>query len=416
MTDTWSRLRARHSTKSADKASRRTLLRVRPARTAGVVAALLAVAGAGSWAVVVTTSGPNGTAQQPTSGVSETLSSAPEIAVPGGAAPGIAGFNDVWCTAASACVAVGASAQGAGTAAESGDGGVQWAAVTLPAGTKALGAVECDGATCLAVGAGVVLRSTTGGRSWAAVTDPAPLADLLGVSCASAADCVAVGVVSDPIRGTSGAAIRSTDGGVTWTSVSLAGYEDQALDTVFCPSATACIAGGDVIDVSHDGGATWQAATVTGGLQVVRSVSCPTSGRCVAVGPNAQAAHGPSAQPTAVVSSDGGATWNPVPVPAGSGALDTVSCPTATSCTASGGSATDGTATSLVSSNGGATWTAAPAPALSGVAALSCPPTSTGCVEAGRGSAAADPAVSLVGPGAPSSAGNTANVALSKVG
>ena len=82
------------------------------------------------------------------------------------------------------------------------------------------------------------------------------------VECPSPSLCVAVGgMLGTPATGT---ILRSTDGGVTWSSQLSA--PTNYLSSVACPSPSTCVAvgfGGTILR-STDGGSTWTSVLVTG--------------------------------------------------------------------------------------------------------------------------------------------------------
>lgn len=416
----------------------RTLERRRAPRltplTVLVGAVVLAAVGVGGWALAAQSSGGTGGSSAGASagggsgggggsgsgsaggvvgGGAVSVDRAPVLALPGGAAPRVAGFNGVWCSS-STCLAVGAAADGAGTVAQSTSGGASWSAVAVPASTSALGAVACaTGQDCVAVGSDVVLQSTDGGSSWSAVADPEPDADLVSVACPTATLCVAVGATANPDHDMSGAAVVSTDGGVTWSAANPVGYADQPLDSVSCPSSSTCVAVGAVIDVSADGGSSWQVRTVPGGIQSLSSVACSSATQCVAVGPSPSAAVDPDAVAVAVATSGGLGGWASLALPAGSGSADAVACPSSSSCQVVGAGQSGGAGpVDLVSSDGGSTWVSVSPPSgLSGAAGLWCPSSSAGCVTAGRstsGPAAAGQSAGQGGWSPPAAAGVSA--------
>jgi photosystem II stability/assembly factor-like uncharacterized protein len=328
------------------------------------------------------------TGSQPTSSSTSATDKAPQIQLPGGAEPGVAGFNGATCAGSSVCLAVGASASDGATIAKSTDGGSSWAPVTVPDGTPTLSDVACtDKEHCAAVGAGAILTSADGGSSWSSANDPLSGANLLGVTCATTDTCLAAGVTADD-NGLSGAILRSTDGGGTWATAQIPDFAGGALGAVVCPSATTCIAVGNDILVSTDAGQTWSFRAVAGGMQSLRSIACSTAEHCVAIGPNPLASKEPGLAAFAVETLDGGATWSALVMPQGSGDLDAVSCPSTSSCEAVGGDSANGLApTGLISDDGGHSWALAQGPsAFTGIATLVCPPGGSSCMAAGRGS------------------------------
>jgi photosystem II stability/assembly factor-like uncharacterized protein len=166
------------------------------------------------------------------------------------------------------------------------------------------------------------------------------------------------------------------------------------LGAVTCPSVSLCVAVGAEIFTSIDQGATWQPRTVDGGTQGLTAVSCTSNFHCVAIGPNVAAAINPTLPGIAVVTNDGGMTWQQQSLPTGTGALDKMSCSSASVCLAAGPQVQASQPASYFSTgDGGSTWTANPAPSgFTAISDLSCPSGST-CVVVGRSGGQASTAV-----------------------
>ena len=216
-----------------------------------------------------------------------------------------------------------------------------------------------------------VAHTVDGGSSWLAehvpVTSPTTLNDL---SCPDARHCVAVGSadVNGPLLG---AVLTTDDGGARWeTEASPVGTVD--LWAVACTTAAHCLSlatGGTTAwaIVTDDGGASWQrAGTLPAGFGAVTSVTCLNASVCLAAGSQA-GAPGKGAG-AVVVSTDGGTTWTAATVPPGTGLLHGVTCPAPTRCLAVGTASTTETDVAqaagafLASSDQGATWETIPAP------------------------------------------------------
>jgi hypothetical protein len=153
------------------------------------------------------------------------------------------------------------SGHGQGGVAISTDGGMTWAAATVPAGVGLLESATCDSPTrCLAVGTtsttisdvvpakGLLLVSADGGHTWTDSPAPVPVDDAFAVDCPSATGCAMVGTkwVGTPAVGT-GAVARSNNAGATFTASTTA-YTPLTLTALACPSAVLCVAaGGDTV-------------------------------------------------------------------------------------------------------------------------------------------------------------------------
>lgn len=164
----------------------------------------------------------------------------------------------------------------------------------------------------------------------------------------------------------------SSDGGNTW-SVPALPTDVGALGSVDCPSANLCVAVGAQVLVSDDGGQTWNAEFVDGGTGILRSVSCSSSTDCIALGSNPEGIDNAQAAAFGIVTTDGGATWSSVTLPAGSWTVNAISCSNSTDCTVGGLSSDGGTAPAWSSTDGGNTWSSVSLPSgVSAVASLSC--------------------------------------------
>ena len=318
---------------------------------------------------------------------------APDVPTPGGASAGIGGFDAVACPTTSFCVAVGANGSGSGVAATSGDGGTTWTSQTVPSQAPELDAVACANTDdCVAVGSEAELTTMDGGVSWSSQALPVPNTTLLGVTCTSTLLCIAVGVARDSIGPYAPVVLTSSDGGSSWSTGSLPAGS-LGVGSVACPTSTDCIAVGATVLTSEDSGATWQTGTVNGGSGPLRSISCSSSEVCVAVGPNAAGLSDPSAAATAIVTTDGGATWNPENFPSGTSGVNQMSCASSTQCSAVGSSlsaSSSGTVQLADSADGGQTWSlASPLAGLTSVASISCPAVGE-CVVVGQSASGAE--------------------------
>jgi hypothetical protein len=159
------------------------------------------------------------------------------------------------------------------------DGGVTWAAQTLPAGTSALQAIDCTPSTpttasttttsvlspvidCVAVGTtttafgavrtgqGVVLTSTTGGALWSPAIVTGSSSDLYAVSC-GAGPCVAVGTTGTG-SADAGLVIVTGSNGTAPGAWGRARTDDMPLPLagVSCVSLSTCVIVGESV-ASH---------------------------------------------------------------------------------------------------------------------------------------------------------------------
>ena len=263
----------------------------------------------------------------------------------------------VSCTAATSCTAAGAYATPVGgnpppdlALAEAWDG-TSWTIQTPQSPgsgyNSVLSGVDCPTAmNCIAVGydyynqgpQDAALAEQWDGTSWTILPTPTPtggyVSKLSSVSCATGTSCVAVGTLglSDPIA--------EQWNGSTWTiEPTPAG---GPLFGISCPSANACIGVGGLGTPAADSwnGTAWTSQTVplpagnNGGQ--LSSVSCTSASDCTAVG-YWTVSTGPDL--TLAEHWDGNAwTIEPTPSPTDGvvSLLTSVSCTTATTCTAIG--------------------------------------------------------------------------------
>jgi hypothetical protein len=278
-----------------------------------------------------------------------------QLSVPGGY------FDDLSCAPGSSdCVAVGGTGTGSpanGIAYYTPDGLV-WHEATLPAGVKELGWVKClpngpdnpnvPSGYCWANAInGTGWRSTDGGQTWTAMTlvATAPGGTHVfynGMAFVSTTtgwmtgytDCSAV---TGACRGV---VAKTTDGGLSWTLEDTPADMPDMID-ISCPSTTECVAVGATTTraaayVTVDAGAHWQQSTLPFGMSLANGVSCPDSAHCYVVGQS-----GSSTDPTGSVvfaSTDGGRSWTVEPVAGGPSDLADIACPTTLQCYAAGAS------------------------------------------------------------------------------
>ena len=229
-----------------------------------------------------------------------------QAAVPSGAIA--TGFDSVSCASAKACMAV--------------------------------GNYEASGSTFYA------FAESWNGSGWTVQNTPNAInSNLSGVSCTSATACTAVG---DAVSGSNLVTLAERWNGTSWTAQSTpspAGATQSYLIGVSCSSATACTAVGNYVDGSGThllaeawNGSSWtiQATPAPGGSTstAFAGVSCTTASACVAIGGYQSSGHGMLAEVW------NGTSWtidNP-PLPAGgtSAVLGGVSCTAAAACTAVG--------------------------------------------------------------------------------
>lgn len=272
------------------------------------------------------------------------------------------GLYDVACPDATTCYAVGANFPDQAIVIASTDGAKTWSFEQVPTQAYALRSISCVSTTrCSAGGADAAnapdLFATTDGVHWAKQSLPASQGGMAAVACLSEADCTAV---------SGGITFVTADGGATWTGTEAPAVPNppQAID---CPSATVCVAlSNDALGrpeslTSDDAGVTWTAHPMNPKAGRLWDLACPTVDDCFAVSqgrpgePSAIIAH-------ALVSTDGGVTWATGSLDSNRGVLGHITCPTTSTCMASGFG--HGTNVWLkATTDSGHTWTSVTAPA-----------------------------------------------------
>jgi photosystem II stability/assembly factor-like uncharacterized protein len=295
----------------------------------------------------------------------------------------------VTCPSTSFCLAVGANQSGSAVVATSSDGGNTWDVQATPDGAPELDAVACATADdCVAVGSKAILTTIDGGQTWSMQPPPVVNTTLLGVTCTDVLLCVAVGETVNTAGPYAGQVDVSDDGGVTWASETLP-TGTLGIGSVVCPSETDCVAVGASIVTSQDAGVTWQLGTVNGVSAPMRTIACSSPEVCIAVGVNALGEYEASAPGSTIVTTDGGATWNPGQMPSNSSGVSEISCADL-QCWAAGNLVAHGSSTVVVqmesSSDGGMTWSpVTPPTGVTAIASLSCPGPDE-CVAVGQSS------------------------------
>jgi hypothetical protein len=254
--------------------------------------------------------------------------------------------------------------------------------------------VSCSSNTCVTVGAssadsypvGRGLVSTDGGSSWQVASLPKGVGDLSSVDCPSPTVCVAGGDRSQHrIGAPQGVLIRSSDGGKTWSLLSLPPRIPSVTD-VSCASPSWCVAAaGREMLITKDG-SSWYEVSVPGD---VVSVSCVLPSNCMATASTRAMGRGAAVLKT----SDFGQTWQALPNAAAIPRLayiDAIDCLTASSCIFSADLNEDQFNTcplacqgaSLATTDGGLSWREALFPNGGGATSISCP-SSSFCMAAG---------------------------------
>ncbi len=268
--------------------------------------------------------------------------------------------------------------------------GSAWKVQTTPNPATAvisfLKSVSCTSASaCTAVGgysakggAGGLLAERWNGKAWSIQVPPTPTGtagdNLYGVSCASASACTAVGSEFNT-KAAADFPLAESWNGKSWsveTTPSPKGGTDPTLYAVSCTSARACTGVGDYMNkaglpkslIERWNGKAWAiqgAAKAAKRNWLIGGVSCPTLTSCTAVGYQNTG----TGDATPLIEGWNGKNWTAqtaaLPKGAPGGALDAVSCTSATACTASGVNFS-GTAPTLAERWNGKVWTVQPTP------------------------------------------------------
>ncbi len=259
----------------------------------------------------------------------------------------------------------------------------------VPAGAAAsapltaLNGVSCaDATTCVAVGTRVIsalnktLVKSWNGTSWSVVTSPNPPgkteAMLSGVTCSSTTSCIAVGNYAT--KSWSRTLIERWNGTV-WSIAASPNPPGQTLATltgVTCSSSTSCIAVGNYSTKSWSrtlierwNGTTWAIVTSPNprGLNfaALDSVACPSSTSCIAVGNYAT-----TSWSRTLVEQWNGTSWaivaSPNPPGLNFAIIDSISCPDTTTCHAVGLYTTGTRTRTLVERWNGSRWSVVASP------------------------------------------------------
>jgi hypothetical protein len=291
------------------------------------------------------------------------------------------------------------------------------------------------GASSPSGGTPAVFVTTDGGANWSTAPLPGQATEVVSLACRSTTVCVGASYGTPTSAAPQGAAasVQTTDGGASWSvtpfpgvfvpssasGVSCAGVGDCVVvgTTGFGTTPTGSSTASGAALYSTDDGVSWSAATVPAGIAVIRAVSCSGAGACTAVGNGPSSAvtaatsSGPFGPSTVLVSTDGGRAWT---APAAKGLvpaqLGAIACPSALDCWVSGytgGTGDNGSLVGVIEStnDGGATWSTEALPTratpaqqastgltdldIEDVSSISCPADASCLALAGQGSSTA---------------------------
>jgi photosystem II stability/assembly factor-like uncharacterized protein len=280
--------------------------------------------------------------------------------------------------------------------------GWQWHLVTTTT-TALLSDITCPSKrTCLAVGEDpdsytTFVASTDGGATWH-TTYPALVGSQQwkNISCPSSSIFLATNIAGEEV-------VTSPDCGVTWRWHGMHFYP-FVLRKATCPTARTCLAVGDGIAVSADGGISWTERNLKPGPNLhgqmpapsLNAITCSTRRTCLAVGEykyfKPRSLEVSSVVGVVLATTDGGTTWDRRYTGTDL-ALQGITCHVGRACLAVGDrwlykhgqTESYGTAAAiLASSDTGATWHSRRAPAGFSLRAVTCP-TKRACLAVGAG-------------------------------
>jgi hypothetical protein len=334
-------------------------------------------------------------------------------------APASNGLGGVSCTSASFCISAGSYTQASDVTLTETWNGTSWSIQPGPLPRAGAGygyllpGVSCDAATTCAAaggtqmpGSGATLAEALSGTTWTQQATPDPGSSynaLYGISCASATSCVAVGNYlassgdHDPLAEAGNPATNSWS--VQSTPVPAGATFTSQLNSVSCPAASSCEAAGwyenssgtDVTLAEKWNGTVWTVQSTPNpagaSANYLQSISCTTASACTAVGYDTNN----SGDTVTLAEAWNGTTWSiqttPNPAASPTTQLNGVSCTSASVCTAVGSYNASGDTVTLAEIWNGTTWKIhhPPNPAGTGnaqLASVSCQ-TATACTAVG---------------------------------
>lgn len=269
--------------------------------------------------------------------------------------PTLSGLTTVSCGSTGFCVAAGGSP--VLDIVVSTDGGSHWSLKStyttayyhgegyVPLLASCWSSADCVVMTASPTGVAEQLATTDGGTTWTATASASPLSGttLTGLSCLASGSCEAIGFTS------SGAAYaaRSTDGAATWTSQSIPALPQEGSSDygpLSCVNGGTCAAlvglsgGAEAVMITTTSGSTWSIKQLpTQGISSgVEGVVCAAAATCFTIGGRCAVGCGPDARWQGEIerTTDGGATWHELRLPARISHVLGMACGSATACVA----------------------------------------------------------------------------------
>lgn len=250
-------------------------------------------------------------------------------------------LSSVSCVSASFCQAVGSGPDGPTAALWN---GTSWTVQSIPGSDLEGREVSCATVDFCMVGDGSGDIDTWNGSSWSAGTG-LPGFFVTSVSCLSAGFCEVVG------DGPSGENAASWNG-TSWTAQATPGPASNSFDSVTCTAASSCEAVGQMLNSSDEpeplaeawDGSTWTIQStpdpVTTQASDLASVSCTSASSCTAVGQYGSGTVPNFGELQTLAEVWDGTSWTiattPDPSSTGNNALAGVSCGAIDTCTAVG--------------------------------------------------------------------------------
>jgi len=179
-----------------------------------------------------------------------------------------------------------------------------------------------------------------------------------------------------------------------WQVQTLAGFDPYELT---CPSTTTCYAAGptvgsenasgtgpdqSVVEITHAGGVTWEQSLLPGAGIDIYDITCPSVTTCMLVG----GAQGTAKQESMFTTTNGGRSWNTVPMPGRAESAQLLSCGTPSECVSLESEPGPGGQglryVSNVTTDGGITWSSSDLPGTFRAQGLTCDATGR-CIATG---------------------------------
>lgn len=274
-------------------------------------------------------------------GTSWSISSTPNLKSQDGA-PNDNVLYSVSCVSSSFCQAVGAGPDGPDAALWN---GTSWTVQSIPGPDVEPQEVSCASANFCMAAEGEADVDVWNGSSWSAGSSVTGFSGLSSISCLSASFCEVVGY--DPSGGNAAAW-----NGTSWVDQSTPGPASNSFDGVSCNAATSCEAVGQALGTNDEtvplaeawNGSAWTIqstpAPANSQSSSLASVSCTSASSCTAVGQYASSTPPNFGEPQTLAEVWDGSAWSipatPNPSSTAENILYGVSCGATAACTAVG--------------------------------------------------------------------------------